>query len=73
MILERYGCASCVGFVVGTLAWGSFRVGVILGGATELGVSSFFLLLVEKVHQVGEVPPFVCLQHFRMGMQGKDH
>ena len=30
------------------------------------------LLLVKKVRRVDAVPPFVCLQHLRMGRQGKD-
>ena len=32
----------------------------------------FLLLIVEKIWRVDEVPPFVCLQHLRMGRQGKD-
>ena len=73
MMLERCGCALCAGVVlIGTLAWGACRVGDILGGATKLGVSLFLLLIVEKVWRVDEVPPFVCLQHLRMGRQGKD-
>ena len=27
----------------------------------------FWLLLVEKIWRVDEVPPFVCLQHLRIG------
>ena len=72
MMLGRYGCASCVGVVVGILAYGSCCVGVVLGGATELDVLSFLSLIVEKVWRVDEVPPFVCLQCLRMGRQGKD-
>ena len=42
MMLERCGCALCVGVVLnGTLAWGACCVEDILGGATELGVSLF--------------------------------
>ena len=42
MILGRFGCALCAGVVIiGTLAWGACRVGDIIGGATELGVSFF--------------------------------
>ena len=41
MMLGQYGCASCVGVVVGIFAYGSCRDGVILGGAAELDVMSF--------------------------------
>ena len=44
MILERCGCALCVEVVlIGNIAWGACRVGVILGGTTELGMSLFFV------------------------------
>ena len=44
MMLERCGCALFAVVVLsGTLAWGDFRVGDILGGATELGVSLFYV------------------------------
>ena len=33
---------------------------------------SFLLLLVEKNWRVDAVPPFFCLQHSKMGRQGKD-
>ena len=32
----------------------------------------FLLLIVEEFRRVDEVPPFFCLQHLRMGRQGKD-
>ena len=44
MILERCGCALCAGVVIfRTLARGACCVGDILEGATELGVSLFFV------------------------------
>ena len=44
MILRRFGCALCAGGVItGTFAWGAGLVGDTLGGATELGVSLFFI------------------------------
>ena len=44
MMLERCGCTLCAGFVIiGTLGWGAFCIEDILGGATELGVSLFFV------------------------------
>ena len=70
-MLEQCECASCVGVVVATFDWGSRQVGVILGGTTLLGALSFLSFLVEKVRQVDEVLPFVCLQCLRMGRQGK--
>ena len=48
MMLGQYGCVSCVGVVVGILAGGSCRIGVIFGGATELDVLSFFVTSCRK-------------------------
>ena len=44
MMLERCGCALRVGVVlIGTLVWGASCIGDILGGATEVGVSLYFV------------------------------
>ena len=44
MMLEQCGCALCAGVVlIGTLALGACCVRDILGGATELVVSLFFV------------------------------